>query len=73
MCNKVVDVVVAVVGWWLVVAVCICKYIPWISSMNALNVWIEDHPEQAGYEQADVCDREEGAEDAEGQEQGQLV
>mmetsp|Transcript_37754 Transcript_37754/g.60491 ORF Transcript_37754/g.60491 Transcript_37754/m.60491 type:complete len:247 (-) Transcript_37754:48-788(-) len=63
MCNRVVDIVVAIIGWWIVVLIFITKYIPWISSKNAYDDWMKDHPEHAGYEQSGVSDNDEAEEE----------
>ena len=64
-CNRVVDVVVAIIGWWIIVLIFICKYIPWISSKNAYDDWIKDNPEQNGYEQSEMSDNNDETEDDE--------
>eukprot|EP01083_Nonionella_stella_P251903 868600_1 len=38
-CNRVMDIVVAVIGWWLIVLIFTYKFIPWISSKNAYDEW----------------------------------
>ena len=60
-----VDVIVAIIGWWIIVLIFICKYIPWISSKNAYDDWIKDNPEQNGYEQSEMSDNNDETEDDE--------
>ena len=55
-CNRIVDVVVAIIGWWIIILIFIINYIPWISSKNAYDEWIKDHPQNNGYEQSEVSD-----------------
>eukprot|EP01083_Nonionella_stella_P154155 496360_1 len=66
LCNRIVDIVVAIIGWWIIVLIFICKYIPWISSKNAYDEWVKvNDPQNAGYEQpaASDLDNEESTED----------
>ena len=65
LCNRVVDVAVAIAGWWIVVIICICSYVPWISSKNAYGEWIKDHPGYAGYAGYQQSDASDGTEDDE--------
>eukprot|EP00483_Globobulimina_turgida_P004086 UN04094 len=56
LCNKILDVVVAIVGWWIIILIFICKYIPWISSKNAYDEWSKDNVQNGGYEQSAASD-----------------
>eukprot|EP01084_Bolivina_argentea_P096569 173621_1 len=56
LCNRIVDVAVAIVGWWIIVIIFICKYIPWISSKNAYDEWSEENLTMGGYQQSSAND-----------------
>lgn len=58
-CNRIVDIVVAIIGWWIIILIFIAKYIPWISSKNAYDEYIKDHPEaNDGYEQSEQSEND---------------
>ncbi len=56
LCNRIVDVVVAIVGWWIIVIIFICGFIPWISSKNAYDEWIQENLQMGGYQQSSAND-----------------
>ena len=79
-CNRVVDIIVAIIGWWLVILLFIRHYIPWISSKNAYDDWKKDHSDDANQtedqsddDNDDNDEEDNDEEDADEQETDALV